>query len=297
MTAIDRYKTPAAFRRALTDRLREAAREGRWTLQQLQRQVAYDRLLDRLYLVDDGWIVKGATALLARDIGARGSLDVDLHRDAGREVAEYDLRRAAATDIGDWFQFVIGGGAAIGNDAVRLPVKAVIGVTTWVEFHVDFVGSSLRMTGQPEDVPPLARGVIPAVEQRGYRAYPLVDHVADKIAATYERHGEERRPSTRYRDLVDLVAIVTGASVPGDAQSRAIRSEFDRRGLALPDRFEVPDTALWEPGYAAEARRSMLGMAPTLDEALAIVRPFVDPVLEGTAVGSWDRESRVWAES
>jgi len=26
--------------------------------------------------------------------------------------------------------------------------------------------------------------VIPEVEQRGYRAYPLVDHVADKIAAT-----------------------------------------------------------------------------------------------------------------
>jgi hypothetical protein len=28
----------------------------------LERQVAYDLLLDRLYLVDDGWIVKGATA-------------------------------------------------------------------------------------------------------------------------------------------------------------------------------------------------------------------------------------------
>ena len=64
--------------------------EGRWTLQQLQRQVAYDRLLDRLYLFDDGWIVKGATALLARDIGVRGSLDVDLYRDAARAVA-YDV--------------------------------------------------------------------------------------------------------------------------------------------------------------------------------------------------------------
>lgn len=41
----------------------------------------------------------------------------------------------------------------------------------------------------------------------------MVDHVADKVAATYERHGEDRRPSTRFRDLVDLVAIVTAASV------------------------------------------------------------------------------------
>jgi hypothetical protein len=30
--------------------------------------MAYDRLLERLYLVDEGWIIKGATALLARDI-------------------------------------------------------------------------------------------------------------------------------------------------------------------------------------------------------------------------------------
>jgi hypothetical protein len=52
--------------------------EGAWTLQQLRRQVAYDRLLERLYLVDEGWIIKGATALLARDLGVRGSLDVEV---------------------------------------------------------------------------------------------------------------------------------------------------------------------------------------------------------------------------
>ena len=72
MSASDRYATPGAFRSGLTDRLRTAAKDGPWTLQQLQRQVAYDRLIERLYLIDDGWIVKGATALLARGIGVRG---------------------------------------------------------------------------------------------------------------------------------------------------------------------------------------------------------------------------------
>ena len=84
----ERYATPAAFRRALTDRLKQAAEDGPWTLQQLQRQVAYDRLLDRLYSHDDGWIVKGATALLARDLGVRGSLDINIYRKAAREVAD-----------------------------------------------------------------------------------------------------------------------------------------------------------------------------------------------------------------
>jgi hypothetical protein len=129
--------------------LKEAAKDGRWTLQQLQRQVAYDRLLDRLYLVDDGWIVKGAAALLARGIGVRGSLDVDVYRDAARELAEADLRTSANTDVGDWFRFELGGAVPIGNNSIRVPVNAVIGATTWVQFHVDLVGSDLRMTGNP----------------------------------------------------------------------------------------------------------------------------------------------------
>jgi hypothetical protein len=183
----------------------------------------------------------------------------------------------------------------LGDNTVRLSVNAVIGATSWVEFHVDLVGSDLRMTGQPEDVPPLARGVIPEVEQRGYRAYPLVDHVADKVAATYELHGEDRRPSTRFRDLVDLVAIVGGASVDANAQTAALRSEFDRRGLTQPPSFDVPDRALWELGYAAEARRSVLDTAQTLDSALVVVRAFLNPLLDATASGSWRPGPRRWA--
>jgi hypothetical protein len=281
------------FRRALTDRLKLAAKESRWTLPQLQRQVAYDRLLERLYLVDNGWIVKGATALLARDLGVRGTLDIDLYRQAAREVAEADLRRAAAADVGDWFRFEIGAGSAL-NAGLRLPVNSVIGTTTWVGFHVDLVGSGLRMTGQPEDVPPLARGAIPEVSQHGYKAYPLIDHVADKVAATYERYGETRMPSTRYRDLVDLISIVTGASVPAEGQHAALVSEFQRRRLPLPETFDVPDRRLWEAGYAAEARRSLLTTGCTLNEAIPIVRRFVHPLLNGTASGVWDRGLQEW---
>jgi hypothetical protein len=250
-----RYATPTAFRRALTDRLKTLAHEGRWTYQQLQRQVAYDRLLERLYLIDDGWIVKGATALLARDLGVRGSLDIDVYRNVARSLAEQDLRHAAALDLDDWFRFEVGAGTTINQTALGLPITAMVGATIWVQFRVDLVGTDLTMTGQPDDVPPLARGVIPHITQRGYRAYPLVDHVADKVAATYDRYGEGRLPSTRYRDLVDLVAIIGGASVAAEAQRTAIQSEFARRGLELPTAFDIPDRRLWQAGYAAEARR------------------------------------------
>jgi Nucleotidyl transferase AbiEii toxin, Type IV TA system len=292
------YGSPGAFRRALTDRLKNVAKDGRWTLQQLQRQIAYDRLLQRLYLADKGWIVKGAAALLARDIGMRATIDIDVYRGIATDIAERELREAAARDIGDWFRFEIGPGQPVrdGATGLRLPVVAYTGPTPWVEFRVDLVGSDVRMTGEPEDVPPLARVDMPDVEQHGYRAYPLVDHVADKVAATFDRYGDSEAPSTRYKDLVDLVAIATGASVKAKPQMTALASEASRRRITLPPRFDVPVRDLWEPGYAREARKALPPTPRTLDEALAVVRPFLDPPLDGTAKGRWDPKKGRWVD-
>lgn len=122
-------------------------------------------------------VVKGATALLARGLAVRASIDVDLYLEKATEEAERLLRQAAPTEIGDWFEFEVGQPqpVAAGTAGVRVPVVAYVGTTEWVKFHVDIVGSDLRMTGEPDAVPPLARGVMPDVEQHGYRAYPLVD--------------------------------------------------------------------------------------------------------------------------
>ncbi len=162
-------------------------------------------------------------------------------------------------------------------------------------FHIDLVGSDLRMTGEPEDVPPLARTVIPDVEQHGYRAYPLVDHIADKVVAMFQRYGAGEAPSTRFKDLVDLVAITTQVAVDADPMRIALTSEAARRGIALPLRLDVPDRAMWERGYTAEADRSLLLIAHTLDEALMAVGPFADPLLDGSARGRWQPISRRWA--
>ena len=243
MAAERRYGSPKAFRRALTDKLKAAAAQSKWSLPQLQRQIAYDRLLERLYLADRGWIVKGATALLARDLGVRGTIDIDLYRDTSVAAAERELREAAAADLGDWFSFELGAGQAVsdGANGLRVPIKALIGPTVWASFHVDLVGAEVAMTGEPDEVPALARVGMPDVSQHGYRAYPLVDHVADKVVAVFDRYGASAAPSTRYKDLVDLVAIATGASVEAVAQTRALTSEAGRRGVALPSSFDVPD--------------------------------------------------------
>lgn len=292
------YDSPAAFRRALTDKLRDLAEQSRWSLPQLQRQIAYDRLLERLYLMDDEWIVKGAAALLARDLAVRETVDVDVYRTATRRAAEADLREAAQQDIGDWFRFEIGPGrpVSVGTPGVRLPVKAFIGATEWCAFRVDVVGSKIRITGQPEQVPPITHVAMPDIEQHGYRAYPLVDHIADKVAAIVQTYGPGRVPSTRYKDLVDLVAIVSQATVEVESQGAALKSEAERRGISLPAAFSVPDRELWAKGYAAEAGRSLLDTALTLDDALTVVTPFLNPLLNGTAAGTWDPKRGQWVD-
>jgi Nucleotidyl transferase AbiEii toxin, Type IV TA system len=152
------------------------------------------------------------------------------------------------------------------------------------------------MTGVPDDVPPVAAISVPGIDQRGYRAYPVVDHIADKIAAILERHGDGR-PSTRFRDLIDLTALVTCVRVRAEEQRVAVTSEIKRRGLDVPERFEVPDRELWTSGFARAVRRAIAPPVSTLDEALAIVCPFVDRVLDGTATGEWEPETQEWGRA
>lgn len=289
--------TPTAFRRALTDKLRAiSAPAGPWPLPDLQRQFAYDRLLARLYLLDSGWIVKGSTALLARRIAVRHTIDIDVYRATKRDEAERDLRAALGLDAGDWFEFTASRGIPIadGVNGVRIPVDARIGATTWAKFHVDVVADGVRMTGTPDDVPALTEVGIPGLAQPGYRAYPLVDHIADKTFAIIEPQGPAGHPSTRFKDLVDLVVLTTHARPTAEAQCKALDSESARRGIALPRTFDVPDAALWQPGYGAEARRTRLSKARSLPEALVWVRQFLDPLYGGTADGIWNPDKGLW---
>lgn len=61
------YATADAFHDSVKARLRSAAERSRHSVNELRRQFAYDRLLTRVFIEDPGeWVLKGATALLAR---------------------------------------------------------------------------------------------------------------------------------------------------------------------------------------------------------------------------------------
>lgn len=188
----DPYHDPRAMRNAIADRLRPLARDRGVELSSLQRQFAYDRLLSRVFRTDPNrWVLKGATAMLARlGADARHTRDIDLLSRVGDlDEAERALRRGAGIDLDDYFAFTLSPGRRIvqGAGAVRVDVVAFLGLEKFASFHVDLV-ADLVMTGMPDVVSPLVPLEMPGLVVSSYSAYPLVDHVADKVCALFEMH-------------------------------------------------------------------------------------------------------------
>lgn len=292
------YATAEALDRAISDRISRAADSASQSASELHRQFAYDRLLARLFANDpEGWVLKGGAALLARlPQNARHSLDIDIFRKTSTESVVSDLREAVAADLGDFFSFDVERDRELTgiHPGVRCKVVAYLGDREFERFKVDVVVAG-NMTGVPETVSPIAPIDLPGLQTRSYRIYPLADHVADKFAAMNEVYGQGR-PSSRYRDLVDLILIATTQSVSASDLQSAILSEFAYRSLDIPRQIALP-SAEWRDGYSASAT-DVAGLAVVdVDEAIDLLRGFLRPVLDGSASGQWDASGHRWREA
>src|SRR2546421_1375563 len=297
------YGSPAALRAALTDRLKKLAACSPFTVTELHRQFAYDRLLARVFSAPDAdrWVLKGAAALLARLDVARHSKDVDLSWQSTVDLveAEHAFRAAAGRYVGDYFVFDVGPAAPlVGDKGLRFAVVAGLGGRPFAAFSVDLVAGQ-SMTTAPEAVAPLVAVEIPGLLRVDYRAYPLVDHIADKVSACLETHargGGTVTVSSRYKDLVDLVLIARTQQPAAADLRRAVLSETGRRSVGLPPEFVMPGP-LWPAGYEAKAAEGpQLGELGRFPAAMALVKKMLDPVLAGTAVGRWDPDRTEWTD-
>ena len=152
------YATPAAFRQALENRLRRQAEEEGVDLMRFRRQVAFDRLLARIFAGKHGpWALKGGYALELRFAEARTTRDIDLtlRTPSGRPEADSlparlqeELQALADMDLVDFFQFAVAP-VTLDIDAApyggaRFPVDARLAGRTFVKFHGDIgVGDAL----------------------------------------------------------------------------------------------------------------------------------------------------------
>ena len=299
--------SPQAFANSLRARAANTAKTSGIPTRELLERYFHRRLLARVFHADgDGWVLKGGQALLVRWPKARYSTDVDLVRfDSSVDAAVSALLAAVATPLDDHLRFEhhdTSHEAAANRPSRKVRFKVMHGLRQLSMVSVDVVVAESGPVGEVFTQQLEAPFTVESDPWPLVRMWPLEDHVADKIAAMYERHGAGLRASTRFKDLVDLVLIALLSPVRGLVAHAALVSEVSRRRtagthLSLPSTFTVPDPS-WTAGYRAEASkardlpaecRTLVGVTPLADA-------FVSPLLSTDGpTGTWSPGERAWS--
>lgn len=296
------YPTPGGVESAIKDAAKKAAAADRSLDVSKRIQLEYfNRFLSRVFSDGDGceWVLKGGTGILARVPSTRATRDIDLYRQGSTITQALDeLIRLASIDLGDHFRFEYAGhSASIVNDTqpytdgYQVRLNIFIGLSAKGSIHVDLaVGAG--MTGDVTTTAPATALDLPRLVSHQYRLYPVVDQIADKVCATMTEYNE--RPSSREKDLVDLVVVAATQDMDGTALRIAIATEARRRQMAALAHFGVPSS--WRAGYA-KLSRSVPYCADyrTIEVATALVTRMIDPALSGDADGkTWSHEALAW---
>ncbi|MGC5266709.1 nucleotidyl transferase AbiEii/AbiGii toxin family protein [Streptomyces cyaneofuscatus] len=304
--ARDTYTTPAAFYGALKHKAQLLARSEGLPVADVLSSYFFSRLVARVFHAQpDAWIVKGGHALLMRyAAAARLSQDIDIQRSTTGGISEAvaDLLKAAAHDLDDYMSFtptrtsMHENGAAGAKQVFRVHMGThEVGVV-----KVDVVaGHAPSATPDVRRITPLIDLAWPA-DWPEARLYPIVNHLADKVCAMYERHKES--PSSRYRDLADILLISQRENVDGRYAQLALRTEARRRRLTgapgvelvLPSTFQPPGPA-WPDRYPAAARQVPgLEGCSTWQEAATAADAFLTPLLAPGPPGDWNAVDAAW---
>jgi len=293
-----RYATAGAFRAALEARLKDEQSDG-VGLSRLRKRIVFERLLARLQVVaPDGWMLKGGFALELRLGGrARTTKDVDIDWAVGEGEATELLLDAAALEMDDMFSFDVqraamdddlaGGGQRwtvraelAGRDFERVAIDVGFGKPPVVE-PVTLTASRLLEFAEITSI------VVPALA--------VEQHVAEKLHA-YSRTYAGGQPSSRVKDLVDIVVIVRTTTVDGDRLRRAVAAIFERRDTHEPPQALASPPRDWVRPWATLVEH--LPADADLASGFSMAAAFWDPVLAGKAgLVRWDPELLVWSSA
>jgi len=286
---ISRYASATAFRRALEDRLQQWSAAENLDIQRLRRQVAFDRLLARLFHEKSPpWLLKGGYAMELRLKFARTTRDIDLairpHPlrkggwDENATAILETLRTGAALDLHDFFVFQIGDPIqdldAAPYGGARYPVEARMDARTFAKFHLDVSsGDVLRepfVQLQGRDWLAFA-----GIHTTAFPAISSEEQFAEKLHAyTLPRPG---RPNTRVKDLIDLCLLIEKGGLDRQRLAASIRDTFKRRKThPVPTTLPAPPSA-WSKLFAEMAKEC--GIPDDITPHFAAVQTFLQTIL------------------
>jgi predicted nucleotidyltransferase component of viral defense system len=291
-----KYATPAAFRAALEARLNAAARAGGRPVGSARKLVAFTRLLARLErTAPERWVLKGGFALELRLPGqARATRDVDIDWVASLDEATSALVEAAALKLDDYFEFDIQrvGEADVGGaGGVRFHADAYVGGRLFEPLLID-VGVGSEALPQVDELTAPDLLDFAEIEPAHVRAIPLEQHIAEKLHAYTRRHADDQ-PSSRVKDLVDIILMSELADFDFDRLREAVLSVFEKRAThRLPASLPAPPRE-WARPYRVLAEEVGLVSDPLAGHRLAAA--FLDPVVaDAPGLARWDAQVMQW---
>lgn len=291
------YTSPQTFKQALEQRLRTASKSG-VDFARRRQLLVFDRFLARLVaILGDAVLLKGGLVLELRLERARTTKDIDLRLTGSPDDVLERLQEAGRRDLGDFMAFEVNADSeqpTIQNDGMQyegLRFRAecrLAGKVYGQPFGVDaafgdpILGDTETVT--TEDVLAFA-GISPPT----LKLYPLETHIAEKLHAyTMPR----TRPNTRVKDLPDMALLGTTRQLDAGRLRAALERTFAFRAThPLPSSVPIP-SATWSKPYTEMARENELAW-PTLEELIAAVEAFLNPVLAGRG-GVWQPTAWSW---
>jgi hypothetical protein len=277
-------RDPEDLRRSLDDRFAHAARQTGSDVNRLRRRFVFQRAVARL-AADGRWVLKGGYALEARlPDRARATQDVDVALLAAEVDLGIAVRDSLAVDPdGDSLIFTVGApkratGADDDPTAWRFPVEVRLAGRIFDRLRLDVGVRVGEVDGAVEDlsiaVPipgldlPVAR--VPAVD--------VAQHAAEKIHALTRIYAFGR-PSSRVKDLVDLVLLLDAGLLPHPRLGQRLRHVYAMRDGVSPPPLTLPDPPpAWQPPFADAARELRLSTSE-LQVAVARVTALVQTAL------------------
>jgi hypothetical protein len=291
-----KYKSGAAFRQALEQRLLARSRETGTSLVRLRKAVAFDRLLARLMIAAPRrWVLKGALALDFRlGEGTRTTKDMDLVRNDNETAATSDLIAAQAIELDDFFSFEVEKIGAPSEElegaAVRYGVRTELGGRRFEDVIVDIAFPD-PLKWEPEKIAGPDLLVFAGINPIEVPVLPLEQHIAEKVHA-YTRTYSRGRGSSRAKDLVDIVLVKQAVALHTESLRAALVGVFDKRHQQpLPNKLPPPPRD-WAVPYRKLAND--VGIVPELRSGYIEAAALLDPILAGTARGRWDPKLGRW---
>jgi hypothetical protein len=292
-----KYTTAAAFRQALEQRLKNEASSTGLGLARLRKRVAFELFLRRLLIVaPDRWVLKGALALDFRLAAVtRSTKDIDIGRNDDEQAAILDITAAQQLALDDHFTFAATRTGDLEDtdefSAVRFHVTAQLAGRTFEQFLVD-IGFSDTISWTPDTIHTSQSLAFADIEPFAVPAIPIPQHLAEKVHAYTRAYGESRKPSTRPKDLVDILLIERSTTIQAEDLRHALQATFaERDRQPLPTRLPPPPTT-WIAPYRRLA--STVNVEADLASAYIRAATFLDPVLAGHPQGAWNTHRGKW---